>query len=104
MAREKRRREPEPVPPPLPPATRTVGQLVAETIRLYGSRFWPALALGIAPAAAGLALAEAPRAGRGGGRPGARGCRLLCPGRGRPRASRSRLRPESSPENGYRVG
>src|SRR5436305_9546318 len=60
MAREKGRREPQPVPPPLPPATRTVGQLVAETIRLYGSRFWRSLALGIAPAAAGLALAESP--------------------------------------------
>jgi hypothetical protein len=41
----------EPLPPPLPPETRTVGQLVAETIRLYGRRFWPSLALGV-PAAA----------------------------------------------------
>jgi hypothetical protein len=39
-----------PLPPPLPPAERTVGQLVAEAIRLYGRRFWPSLALGIAPA------------------------------------------------------
>jgi hypothetical protein len=36
-----------PLPPPLPPETRTVGQLVAETIRLYGERFWPSLALGL---------------------------------------------------------
>jgi hypothetical protein len=43
-------RKREPLPPPLPPQTRTVGQLVAETIRLYGSRFWPSLALGIGPA------------------------------------------------------
>src|SRR6266480_4468364 len=64
MARQKRRREPQPAPPPLPPETRTVGQLVAETIRLYGSRFWRSLALGIAPAAAGLILAEAPGAAR----------------------------------------
>ena len=35
------------LPPPLPPAERTVGQLVAETIRLYGDRFWRALPLGI---------------------------------------------------------
>jgi len=35
------------VPPPLPPETRTVGQLVAETLRLYGRRFWLSLALGI---------------------------------------------------------
>jgi hypothetical protein len=38
------------LPPPLPPETRTVGQLVAESVRLYQRRFWPALALGI-PAA-----------------------------------------------------
>jgi len=36
-----------PLPPPLPPDTRTVGQLVAETLRLYGRRFWPSLALGL---------------------------------------------------------
>jgi hypothetical protein len=64
MARQKRRREPRPAPPPLPPETRTVGQLVAETIRLYGSRFWRSLGLGIAPAAAGLALAESPGVAR----------------------------------------
>jgi hypothetical protein len=64
MARQAKRRERQPAPPPLPPETRTVGQLVAETIRLYGSRFWHSLALGIAPAAAGLALAEAPSAAR----------------------------------------
>ncbi len=31
----------------VPPADRTVGQLVAETIRLYGRRFWRALSLGV---------------------------------------------------------
>jgi hypothetical protein len=41
---------PDPLPPPLPPAERTVGQLVAESIRLYGRRFWPSLALGVGPA------------------------------------------------------
>lgn len=40
-----------PLPPPLPPAERTVGQLVAEAIRLYGRRFVPSLALGLGPAA-----------------------------------------------------
>jgi hypothetical protein len=35
------------LPPPLPPGERTVGQLVAETIRLYGERFWRALPLGL---------------------------------------------------------
>ena len=45
MARQ--RRPKEPLPPPLPPETRPVGQLIAEAIRLYGHRFWPALAIGI---------------------------------------------------------
>jgi hypothetical protein len=35
------------LPPPLPPAERTVGQLVAETIRAYGDNFWKALPLGL---------------------------------------------------------
>lgn len=35
------------LPPPLPPDKRTVGQLVAETIRLYGQHFWRALPLGV---------------------------------------------------------
>ena len=40
------------LPPPLPPGERTVGQLVAETIRAYGARFWRALPLGLPLAAA----------------------------------------------------
>ena len=35
------------LPPPLPPETRTVGQLVAETIRAYGNSFWRLLPLGL---------------------------------------------------------
>jgi hypothetical protein len=35
------------LPPPLPPETRTVGQLIAETIRGYGDSFWRVLPLGI---------------------------------------------------------
>ena len=46
MARRGKQAE-RPLPPPLPPAQRTVGQLVGEAIRAYGARFWPALALGI---------------------------------------------------------
>jgi hypothetical protein len=42
---------PKPLPPPLPPKDRTVGQLVAESIRLYGSRFWATLLLGLPVAA-----------------------------------------------------
>ena len=47
-----------PLPPPLPPETRTVGQLVAEALKLYGARFWPSLALGIGPGLLGIAAAE----------------------------------------------
>jgi hypothetical protein len=35
------------LPPPLPPGERTVGQVIAETIRTYGDRFWRVLPLGI---------------------------------------------------------
>ena len=42
------------LPPPLPPETRTVGQLVAEALQLYRRRFWPSLALGVGPAALGV--------------------------------------------------
>lgn len=48
------------LPPPLPPETRTVGQLVAESVRLYGARFWASLALGFGPAAVALMIAELP--------------------------------------------
>jgi hypothetical protein len=40
------------LPPPLPPETRTVGQLIGESMRLYGKRFWVSLALGVPLAAA----------------------------------------------------
>jgi hypothetical protein len=49
------------LPPPLPPETRTVGQLVAESVRLYGARFWASLALGLGPAAVPLMASELPR-------------------------------------------
>lgn len=45
------RRVAEPRPVALPPSERTIGQLVAESIRFYGDRFWVCLALGLAPAA-----------------------------------------------------
>jgi hypothetical protein len=51
------------LPPPLPPETRTVGQLIGETIRLYGRRFWPSLALGVPLAVATqLSLGRSPDA------------------------------------------
>jgi hypothetical protein len=40
------------LPPPLPPHERTVGQLIAESIRFYGAHFWAVLPLGIPVAAA----------------------------------------------------
>jgi hypothetical protein len=46
----------EPLPSPLPPETRPIGQLVAEAIRLYGRRFWPALALGLPIGALGAVV------------------------------------------------
>jgi hypothetical protein len=39
--------EKTPTPPPLPPERRTVGQLIAESIRLYYLRFWQTLPLGL---------------------------------------------------------
>jgi hypothetical protein len=51
VARPRYPKQDGPLPPPLPPETRTVGQLVAETVRLYGARFFPVLALGLSLAA-----------------------------------------------------
>ncbi len=51
MARSRYPKQQGPLPPALPPETRPVGQLVAETIRLYGARFLPVLALGLSIAA-----------------------------------------------------
>jgi len=50
MARAGRPKQQE-RPPALPPEQRTVGQLVAESIRLYGARFARALPLGLVVAA-----------------------------------------------------
>jgi hypothetical protein len=36
--------------PAVPPAQRLIGQLVADTLRFYGTHFWSSLALGVAPA------------------------------------------------------
>jgi hypothetical protein len=47
VAREGRVQE---LPPPLPPENRTVGQLVAETVRFYRDHFWQSVALGLGPA------------------------------------------------------
>jgi hypothetical protein len=51
VTRRARPRVREPLPPPLPPESRTVGQLIAESIRFYGRHFRRSLALGIVPGA-----------------------------------------------------
>jgi hypothetical protein len=48
-------------PAALPPAERTVGQLVAESIRFYGEHFWATLSLGVAPAAIAVVGANVSR-------------------------------------------
>lgn len=55
MARPRYPRSSGPLPAPLPPETRTIGQLVAETLRLYGQHVWAALAIGIPAAALNVA-------------------------------------------------
>jgi hypothetical protein len=53
-AASKGRRPPrrrEPLPPPLPPEERSVGQLVAETIRFYQHHFFQTIPLGLSVAA-----------------------------------------------------
>src|SRR5207342_768783 len=51
----------EPRPAALPPAERTIGQLVGESIRFYGEHFWPCLALGLAPAVLAVVIANVSR-------------------------------------------
>lgn len=58
MARQSTRdRARKPLPPPLPPETRTVGQLVAETIRVYQLHVWRSLAIGVLPGVASVVAA-----------------------------------------------
>jgi hypothetical protein len=55
------KRAARPVSPPLPPEQRTVGQLVAESIRLYGRHFLRALPLGVGIAAINQLTVDADR-------------------------------------------
>jgi hypothetical protein len=50
MARHRYPKSTGPLPPPLPPLTRTVGQLVAETLKIYGEHWKAALVIGLPPA------------------------------------------------------
>src|SRR5213075_700285 len=61
MARLSYPRAAEPRPAALPPGERTVGQLVAESIRMYGERFLRCLAIGVPPAALALLTAHVSR-------------------------------------------
>jgi hypothetical protein len=62
MARRRERIERHPAPPqPLPPEQRTVGQLVAESIKLYGRHFLHALPLGVIVAAINQLTVETDR-------------------------------------------
>jgi hypothetical protein len=54
VARAKYREQGRALPEPLPPEARTIGQLVAETLRLYGRRPLLSLAIGLPPAALNL--------------------------------------------------
>jgi hypothetical protein len=47
--------------PAIDPAERSIGQLVADTIRFYGSHFWGSLALGVGPALVALAASQLDR-------------------------------------------
>jgi hypothetical protein len=53
--KQKRPKRTHQLPPPLPPGKRTIGQLVAESIRFYGRHFWRSLLLGVGPALVTLA-------------------------------------------------
>jgi hypothetical protein len=52
---------PEARPVALPPAERTVGQLIAESIRFYGENFRRSLAIGVAPAILAVVTAHVSR-------------------------------------------
>jgi hypothetical protein len=56
VARERQRS----LPPPAAPEERTAGQLVGEALRLYGRRFWRALALGLGPVVVAIAINALP--------------------------------------------
>lgn len=51
-----------PPPPGLPPVARTVGQLVAETLKVYGANVWRAFLVGVPAAAVNLVATELSRA------------------------------------------
>jgi hypothetical protein len=61
MARPSYPRAGEPRPAALPPEFRTVGQVVAESIRIYGENFLRCLVIGVPPAVLAYVSAHVPR-------------------------------------------
>jgi hypothetical protein len=61
MARPSYPRAGEPRPAALPPGERTVGQLVAESVRYYGENFMRCLVLGVPPALLAVVTANVSR-------------------------------------------
>ena len=57
MARPRYPKHAGPPPAPLPPETRTVGQVVGESVKFYRDNFIPSLSLGLGPALTGIGLA-----------------------------------------------
>jgi hypothetical protein len=53
-----------PLPPPLPPESRTVGQVVAQGIELYQRNFFRALVLGVPVAVVDQLVADLSHVGR----------------------------------------
>jgi hypothetical protein len=51
----------EPRPAALPPAERTVGQLVAESIQFYGAHFWACLVMGVPAAVIAVVFTQVSR-------------------------------------------
>lgn len=63
MGRPRYPRQTGPLPPALPPVAQTIGQLVAETVRLYGNRFLVLLPLGLPLAVADQVALDEDRMG-----------------------------------------
>jgi len=57
MARPRYPKHATPPPPPLPPETRTVGQVVGESVKFYRDNFIPSLSLGLGAALTGIGVA-----------------------------------------------
>ncbi|HET6642418.1 MAG TPA: hypothetical protein VFG93_04010 [Gaiellaceae bacterium] len=57
---QKERERSRGLPPPAPPQSRTAAQVVAESMRLYGRRFWKCVALGFGPVLVAIGITALP--------------------------------------------